>query len=81
MQPVHMHVDGSGVMWALTKCQMCGEVHKYLATDVVQGEATCRSCSQRISVAGALFDARVPAENDTNHATGKCIEGTRHPTG
>ncbi len=66
MQSVRMHVDGSGVLWALTKCRMCGEIHKYLATEVVQGEAICRSCRHRMSVDGAVFEA--PGQDDIGAA-------------
>ena len=57
MQSVRMHVDGSGVIWALTKCRVCGEVHKYLAAEVVEGKAVCKSCRHQMSVAGAVFEA------------------------
>lgn len=57
MQSVRMHVDGSGIIWALTKCRVCGEVHKYLAAEVVEGQAVCKSCNHRMSVAGAVFEA------------------------
>lgn len=57
VQSVRMHVDGSGVIWALTKCRICGEVHKYLAAEVVEGHAVCKSCQHRMTVAGAVFEA------------------------
>ena len=69
MQSVRMHVDGSGVIWALTKCRVCGEVHKYLATEVVEGKAVCKSCSHQMSVEGAVFEA--PDKGDG--------AGERHP--
>ena len=63
MQSVRMHVDGSGVIWALTKCRVCGEVHKYLATEVVEGHAVCKSCQHHMSVEGAVFEA--PRQGDS----------------
>jgi hypothetical protein len=57
MQSVLMRVDGDGVLWALTKCKVCGEVHKYLATDVVQGPVRCKSCSRQMSIDGATVEA------------------------
>ena len=69
MQSVRMHVDGQGVMWALTKCRVCGEVHKYLAAEVVRGEAVCKSCKNHMQIQGAVFDAAIPDEDQRRTGT------------
>lgn len=63
VQSVRMHVDGSGVIWALTKCRVCGEVHKYLAAEVVEGHAVCKSCQHHMSVEGAVFEPQLESDD------------------
>lgn len=57
MQTVRMHVDGSGVLWAMTQCRVCGEIHKFLAADVVSGPVACKSCGRQMSIDGATVEA------------------------
>ena len=71
MQSVYMHVDGSGVIWALTKCRVCGEVHKYLASEVIEGHAQCKSCRHRMSMEGAVFTPLSCAEGQTRRGDGE----------
>jgi len=37
MQSVRMHTDGNGVSWAMAKCSVYGEVHKYLTENRTRG--------------------------------------------
>ena len=32
-----MHLDGNGVLWAIAKCRICGEVHKHVMDAVAAG--------------------------------------------
>ena len=43
MQSVRMHLDGNGVVWAMAKCRVRGEVHEYLVSEVLAG-AKCKIC-------------------------------------
>ena len=57
MRSVVMHVDGAGVIWALAKCRVCGEVHKYLAADAITSGVNCKSCKHPMELAGAVIAA------------------------
>jgi hypothetical protein len=50
MQSVRMHTDGNGVSWAIAKCSMCGEVHKYLTEIVLAGHVACNSCFHKMEL-------------------------------
>ena len=57
MRSVVMHVDGAGVIWALAKCRLCGEVHKYLAADAIASGVNCKGCKHPMELAGAVIAA------------------------
>jgi hypothetical protein len=57
MRTVVMHVDQAGVVWAIAKCRVCGEVHKYLVADAIAGDAHCRSCKRPMEMQGAVIAA------------------------
>jgi len=61
MQSVYMHVDGTGVIWTLAKCRVCGEVHKFLAVDAIAKGVRCKSCNHLMELAGAVIAATTPA--------------------
>jgi len=46
MLTVRMHGDGNGVIWAMAKCRICGEVHQYLVTEAIAGPVQCKSCGR-----------------------------------
>ena len=56
MLTVRMHVDGSGVIWAMAKCRICGEVHKYLVTEAIAGRVQCKSCWRPMETQGAVVE-------------------------
>jgi hypothetical protein len=62
MQFVRLHVDGSGLVWALTKCRGCGEVHKYQATKVSTGPVNCKSCKRQMEFDRPTIDAVAAAD-------------------
>jgi len=57
MESVRLHVDGNGIVWALAKCRLCREVHKYLATDAIAGPVACKSCGHQMYIEGAVVEA------------------------
>ncbi len=63
MQSVRLHVDGSGTLWAMTKCRVCGEVHKYQAVEVAMGPVICKSCNRQMEIEGATMEAAIRAEH------------------
>jgi hypothetical protein len=56
MQSVRMYTDGDGVVWAMAKCRVCGEVHKYLLTDAIAGAVKCKSCHRPMELDHALIE-------------------------
>ena len=56
MQSIVLHVDGSGQAWALAKCRICGQVHKYLLAEALKG-VRCKSCKHPMEIDGAVIDA------------------------
>lgn len=52
MSSVRFHVSG-GQVWALCKCDACGDVHRYLPAAAV----TCKRCGYRMPIEGALIQA------------------------
>jgi hypothetical protein len=71
MQSVRLHVAGNGVLWALSKCKVCGEVDKHLAVDAVAGLIACKACGHRMDMKGATVEAvaresqREPGQTDS----------------
>jgi RNase P subunit RPR2 len=62
MQIVRVRVDGTGMQWAITQCRSCGEVHKYLAADVLQSPDTsikCKSCGRNMSIDSQALETAV----------------------
>jgi hypothetical protein len=51
-----MHVDKNGVIWAMAKCRICGEVHKYLSSEAIAGPVNCRSCGRPMEMQGAVIE-------------------------
>jgi hypothetical protein len=72
MRTVVMHMDGSGVIWALAKCRVCSEVHKYLAAEAIAGNAICKNCGRPMELQGAVVAA---ADRTKPHST----DGDRPP--
>ena len=64
MLTVRMHVDGQGVIWALAKCRVCGEVHKYRVSDAIAGPVTCKSCGHSMEIQGAVVEMQWPGDKD-----------------
>lgn len=62
MQSVRLHVDSSGVTWAIAKCRVCGEVHKYLVSEALAGHVKCKSCGRPMEIEGAVVEAALPSD-------------------
>ena len=60
MQSVRMHLDGNGLLWAMAKCRVCGEVHKYLVSEAVAGPTKCKSCARPMEIQGAVVESALP---------------------
>jgi len=56
MLTVRMHGDGNGVIWAMAKCRICGEVHQYLVTEAIAGSVQCKSCGRPMETQGAVVE-------------------------
>jgi recombinational DNA repair protein (RecF pathway) len=68
MQSVRLHVAGNGVIWALSKCKVCGEVDKHLAVDAVAGLIACKACGHRMDMKGATVEAVAVARDSRPEA-------------
>ena len=76
MRTVVMHVDGSGVIWALARCRECGEVHKYLAADAIAHRVSCKSCRRPMEIQGAVIAAAEADPKFREKACGVTGQGT-----
>jgi hypothetical protein len=57
MQSVRLHVAGNGVIWAMSRCKVCGEVTKHLAADAIVGVIPCSKCGHAMDMKGATIEA------------------------
>lgn len=63
MQSVRMHLDGTSRMWAMAKCRVCGEVHKYLVGEALAGPVKCKSCARPMEIQGAVVEKAQPGDS------------------
>ena len=47
---VRLFWDGSKILWAVAKCTVCGEVHKFLADEALQAPVSCKSCGRTVDL-------------------------------
>ena len=47
---VRLYLDGSKVLWAHVRCDVCTEVDKYPATDAAQIRIACKKCGHSMDV-------------------------------
>jgi len=57
MQTARLHVAGDGVIWAIAKCAMCGDINKYLASDAVTDSIPCKGCGLPMDLQRAIAEA------------------------
>ena len=48
--PVRLHLDGSQSLWALVRCNVCTDVHKYPAIEAAQIPVQCKRCGHSMDV-------------------------------
>jgi len=63
-----MHLDGNGLLWAMAKCRVCGEVHKYLVSEALAGTIKCKSCARPMEIQGAVIESALPGDQLGNGA-------------
>jgi hypothetical protein len=68
VQSVRMHLDGNGLLWAMAKCRVCGEVHKYLVSEALAGPIKCKSCARPMEIQGAVIESALPGDQLGNGA-------------
>jgi len=64
MQSVMLHVDGTGGIWVIAKCRVCGQVHKYLATEAIEPGVSCRDCKHPMELSGAVIARSKQGDGD-----------------
>ena len=47
---VRLYLDGSSVVWAHVRCDMCADVDKYPAPEAAKTRITCRRCAHSMDV-------------------------------
>ena len=63
MQSVRLHVAGNGVIWAMSKCKVCGQVTKHLAADAIVSAIPCKHCGHLMDMKGATIEAVAAARD------------------
>ena len=53
MQNVRLHVDGSGELWVLAQCTVCGEVDKFPLRIAASAPVNCRKCGRSMDTTEA----------------------------
>ena len=53
--PVRLHLDGSQTLWALVRCEVCTDVHKYPAIEAAQIPVKCKRCGHAMDVREQLM--------------------------
>jgi hypothetical protein len=53
--PVRLHFDGSQTLWALVRCDVCTDVHKYPAIEAAQIPIKCKKCGHPMDVRERLM--------------------------
>jgi hypothetical protein len=57
MQSVRLHVAGDGVVWALSKCRVCGSVDKHPVAEAIASPIRCKKCGHMMDMTGAVIEA------------------------
>jgi hypothetical protein len=68
MQSVRLHIASNGVIWAMSRCKVCGEVTKHLAADAMIGLIPCPRCGHQMDMKGATIEAVEAARDDGGFA-------------
>ena len=71
MLSVVMRVDSAGVIWALAKCRVCGQVHKYPAAEAIDPGVHCKSCKHAMELAGAVISSGALSSQTDGGTTAK----------
>jgi len=53
---VRIHKAGS-VVWAMSRCRACGDVHKYRIADALAAPVQCSRCKCRMNIRAAVVEA------------------------
>jgi hypothetical protein len=52
---VRLHLDGSQILWALVRCEICTDVNKYLAVEAAHLPIRCKKCGYAMDVRARLM--------------------------
>jgi hypothetical protein len=53
---VRIHKAGE-VVWAMSRCRACGDVHKYKIADALAAPVQCARCKCRMNIRAAVVEA------------------------
>jgi hypothetical protein len=62
MQSIRLHIAGDGVVWAMSRCKICGEVSKHLVSDAIGQTIPCGKCGHAMDMRGATIEAVAKAD-------------------
>ncbi len=57
MQDVRLHLSGSGQVWAMTKCKVCGDIDKFLIAQARTTPVPCKKCGRHMDIRNATIEA------------------------
>jgi hypothetical protein len=66
MQSIRLHTAGDGAIWAMSKCEGCGDVAKHPVAVVIAGPITCKRCGRQMDMKHATVDALAAARETTD---------------
>jgi hypothetical protein len=52
---VRLFLDGSKILWAHVRCDVCTDVNKHLASEAAQELITCKTCGHSMDVRGQVM--------------------------
>jgi hypothetical protein len=57
MQHVHLHLAGTGEVWAMTKCKVCGDIDKFPIAQAMAAPVPCKKCGHCMDIRTATIEA------------------------
>lgn len=75
---VRLYLDGSKVLWAHVRCDVCTDVDKYPATEAAQKSIVCKKCLHSMDVRAHVM-TEAAHRLDTSGEMVLTFSGVRRP--
>ena len=56
METVRLHISGN-VVWAMTKCKVCGDIDKLTIAPAMESPVPCKKCGHHMDIRHATIAA------------------------